>query len=376
MEELSMSDNNLKKLMFIFGTRPEFIKVFPVIQEAKRRGNPLVIVNTGQHKEMLNDLLDYFKVEIDYDLKIMDHNSGLANIVASSIIGLDPIVKQEKPDLILVHGDTAATLAGGLVAYFNQIQLAHIEAGLRTYNKYSPFPEEMNRQMVGVLADFHFAPTELTRQNLLKEGKKEEIIFVVGNSAIDMFQYTLKDDYSHEVLSWQADKEMILITAHRRENLSEMEEIFEGIAEIADEFSETHKIIYPIHLNPAIREKAQKLLSHPNIKIIEPLDTVNFHNVMQHTKLILTDSGGIQEEAAQLGIPVLVMRDTTERPEGVEAGTLKLVGTKKENIVKETRKLLTDQKAYERMTESKNPYGDGTTSVQIMNIINEHQKKL
>lgn len=361
----------MKKLLFIFGTRPEFIKVYPVIQEAKRQGNPIVLVNTGQHKEMLNELLDEFSVEVDYDLKIMEKYSGLSEIVAGSISGLDPIIKKEQPDVILVHGDTAATLAGSLVAYFNQIKLAHIEASLRTYNKFSPFPEEMNRQIVGLMADYHFTPTEMTKENLLKEGKPKNQIFVVGNSAIDMFQYTLKDDYTNEALSWQADKKMILVTAHRRENLSDLEEIFDGIAEIADEFRETHKIIYPIHMNPIIREKAQKLLEHSNIKIIDPLDTINFHNVMRHAELILTDSGGIQEEAAFLGIPVLVLRDTTERPEGVLAGTLKLVGTLKENIVNETRTLLTDKTKYERMSGSKNPYGDGTTSLQIVNILNE-----
>ncbi|ARE28701.1 non-hydrolyzing UDP-N-acetylglucosamine 2-epimerase [Lactococcus cremoris] len=236
----------MKKLLFIFGTRPEFIKVYPVIQEAKKQGNPIVLVNTGQHKEMLNELLDEFSVEVDYDLKIMDSYSGLSEIVSGTLSGLEPIVKQEKPDVILVHGDTAATLAGALVAYFNQIKLAHIEAGLRTYNKFSPFPEEMNRQIVGLLADYHFTPTEMTRDNLLKEGKNRKQVFVVGNSAIDMFQYTLKDNYENEALTWQADKKMILVTAHRRENLNDLEEIFDGIAEIADEFKETHKIIYPI----------------------------------------------------------------------------------------------------------------------------------
>ena len=236
----------MKKLLFIFGTRPEFIKVYPVIQEAIKQGNPIVLVNTGQHKEMLNELLDEFSVEVDYDLKIMDSYSGLSEIVSGTLSGLEPIVKQEKPDVILVHGDTAATLAGALVAYFNQIKLAHIEAGLRTYNKFSPFPEEMNRQIVGLLADYHFTPTEMTRDNLLKEGKNRKQVFVVGNSAIDMFQYTLKDNYENEALTWQADKKMILVTAHRRENLNDLEEIFDGIAEIADEFKETHKIIYPI----------------------------------------------------------------------------------------------------------------------------------
>lgn len=286
----------MKKLMFIFGTRPEFIKMFPIIQEAKKRGNDVVIVNTGQHREMLNELLSYFGVTVDYDLKIMSQFSNLSDIVSGSMTGLDPIVKKEQPDLILVHGDTAATLSGGLVAYFNKIKLVHIEAGLRTYNKYSPFPEEMNRQMVGVLADLHFAPTLETKENLLKEGKPEENIFVVGNSAIDMFQYTLKDNYEHEVLSWQPEKEMILITAHRRENLDDLEQIFEGIETIADEFEATHKIVYPIHMNPLIREKAKNLLSHSNIKVIDPLDTVNFHNVMRYAKLILTDSGGFKKK--------------------------------------------------------------------------------
>lgn len=359
----------MEKLMFIFGTRPEFIKLYPVIKEAQNRNKEVIIVNTGQHLEMVNDLLSYFKMEVDYDLKIMNRCNGLTDIVTTSISELDPIIKKENPDLVLVHGDTAATLAGSLASYFNQTKVGHIEAGLRTYNKYSPFPEEMNRQITGVIADYHFAPTEDAKHKLLVESKDEDSIFVVGNSAIDMLKYTINEDFKHPILDKVGDKQIILVTAHRRENLDIMNNLFMAINEIANKYEEDYEIVYPIHFNPQIRSKANLYLTAKNINVIEPLDPIAFHNIMKQSKLILTDSGGIQEEAPSLGKPVLVLRDTTERPEGVEAGTLKLVGTDKQLIVNETYNLLDNQAAYEQMQEVKNPYGDGTTSKQILDII-------
>ncbi len=360
----------MKKIMFIFGTRPEFIKIYPVYKEAINQGNDVVLVSTGQHKEMVDQLLNYFEIEVDYNLEIMDKSNGLVDILCNSLQGLDKVVKKEDVDMILVHGDTSATLAGSVIAYYNQIPLGHIEAGLRTYNKFAPFPEEMNRQLTGVLTDVHFAPTTVSKDNLLKENVPEANIHVVGNSAIDMLKYTVNDTYSHEVLDWEPSKKLILITAHRRENLDELDGIFSAIDELADKYYDEFKFVYPIHLNPIIRKKAEQFFKNDNIKIIEPLDTIDFHNLMSKSYLIMTDSGGIQEEAPSLGRPVLVLRDVTERPEGVEAGTLRLVGTNKENIVTEAVKLIEDYSEYEKMTMVSNPYGDGTTSIQILNIIN------
>lgn len=359
----------MKKLMFIFGTRPEFIKIYPVIMEAKKQQLDVVVVNTGQHKEMVNELLEFFDLKVNYDLEIMNKCNGLMDILTYSLQGLDKIVKEEKPEIILVHGDTSATLAGSITAFYNQIKLGHIEAGLRTYNKMSPFPEEVNRQLTGIMADYHFAPTETTKDNLLHEGKKEEDIYVVGNSAIDMLKYTVKNDYEHEVFEWRPDKKVILMTAHRRENIDDLDEMFRAINDIANKYEDEYKIVYPIHMNPIIREKASKYFTTDNIKIIEPLDTVNFHNIMKRSHLILTDSGGIQEEAPSFGIPVLVLRDTTERPEGIEAGTLKLVGTKYEDIVDSVDLLLNNQEAYNKMCGAKNPYGNGDTAEQIVKIL-------
>ncbi len=363
----------MKKIMFIFGTRPEFIKIYPVYKEAIRQGNEVLLVSTGQHKEMVNQLLDYFNVEVDYNLEIMDVSNGLVDILCNSLRGLDEVVKKESVDLILVHGDTSATLAGSVIAYYNQIELGHIEAGLRTYNKFAPFPEEVNRQLTGVLADIHFAPTSVSAKNLEKENISSDRIHVVGNSAIDMLAYTVKDDYTHEVLEWEKAKKLILITAHRRENIDELDGIFSAIDELASKYYEDFKFVYPIHLNPIIRKKADQYFKNDNIKIIEPLDTIDFHNLMSKSYLIMTDSGGIQEEAPSLGAPVLVLRDVTERPEGVEAGTLRLVGTNKEVIVNEATKLIEDKSEYEKMTKVSNPYGDGTTSKQILDIINKKQ---
>lgn len=360
----------MKKIMFVFGTRPEFIKIYPVIMEAKKAGNEVVVVNTGQHKQMVNALLEHFHLEVDYDLEIMEKCNGLIDILTMSLKGVDEVIKKETPDVVLVHGDTAATLAGSLGALYNQVELGHIEAGLRTFNKYSPFPEEMNRQMTGVMADYHFAPTETTKANLLREAKDEESIFVVGNSAIDMLNYTIKDDYTHEAFEWMPEKKLILMTAHRRENIEDLEEMFRAIDEIARKYNDEFKILYPIHMNPVIREKASRLLNAENIMIVDPLDTNDFHNIMKRTHLILTDSGGIQEEAPSLGVPVLVLRDTTERPEGIEAGTLKLVGTGYQQIVDAVDNLLQNDEEYNKMCGAKNPYGNGDTSEQIVKILN------
>ncbi len=361
----------MKQIMFIFGTRPEFIKIYPVIMEAKKQGNSVCVVNTGQHKEMVNELLEYFGLEVDYDLQIMNKCNGLMDIFTNSLKGLDEIVKEVKPDIILVHGDTSATLAGSITAFYNQVELGHIEAGLRTYNRHSPFPEEVNRQLTGIMADYHFAPTVTTANNLLSEGKSKDDIYVVGNSAIDMLKYTITDEFEHEVFNWCGDKKLILMTAHRRENIDDLDHMFKAINEIAEKYKDEYKIVYPIHMNPIIREKAKKYFTTDNIKIIEPLDTVNFHNIMKKSHLILTDSGGIQEEAPSLGIPVLVLRDTTERPEGVKAGTLKLVGTEYKAIIEAVDLLLTNEAEYSKMCGAKNPYGLGDTAKQIVDILNK-----
>lgn len=361
----------MKKLMFIFGTRPEFIKIYPVYKEALRQGNEVILVSTGQHKEMLDQLLDYFNVEVNYNLEIMSKSAGLVDILCNSLKGLDEVVRNNNVDMILVHGDTSATLAGSIIAYYNQIPLGHIEAGLRTYNKFAPFPEEANRQITSVLTDIHFAPTEVSKANLLKENVKEENIFVVGNSAIDMLKYTVNDQFTHDVLDWQSDKKLILITAHRRENIHELDSIFSAIDYLASKYQDSFKFVYPIHLNPIIREKSRKYFKSDNIKIIEPLDTIDFHNLMARSYLIMTDSGGIQEEAPSLGRPVLVLRNVTERPEGVEAGTLKIVGTCKDTIIKEVERLIEDKEEYTSMTRISNPYGDGNTAKKIIDIINK-----
>lgn len=359
------------KCLFVFGTRPEFIKVYPVIMEAKKKGNEVVVVNTGQHKEMLDNLFTYFDFKPDYNLKVMDQSNGLTEILTTTLAGLDPIFKKEKPEIVFVHGDTSATLAGSIAAFYHKIKIAHIEAGLRTHNKYSPFPEEMNRQLTGVLADYHFTPTLTTKKNLLNEGKKENSIFAVGNSAIDMLKYTIKKEYDHPILTSLHGKKLILITAHRRENLDDLSSIFKAINALAEKYSDTCTFVYPIHMNPIIREKAAIYLTANNINIVEPLNTIDFHNIMSQAYLILTDSGGIQEEAPALGIPVLVLRDTTERPEGVAAGTLKLIGTNEQAIIEGVTELMNNPLQYDEMKKVKNPYGDGTTAEKIMEIINE-----
>ncbi len=359
----------MARLLFVFGTRPEFIKIYPVIDEARSRGHDVVIANTGQHKEMVNHLLEHFGVKVDHDLKIMDSCNGLADILAYAVRGLDAIVADTAPDLVLVHGDTSTTLAGSLAAYYRQVPLAHIEAGLRTYNKYSPYPEEINRQVTGVVADHHFAPTDVARRHLLQEHRPPESVYVVGNSAIDMLRYTLQEGYTHPVLDGLDGRRLVLVTVHRRENLDDLAEVFDALNEIASRYRDTHKLVYPVHLNPVIRRAVAEHIHADNIELIEPLETIAFHNVMNASHLVLTDSGGIQEEAPSMGKPVLVLRDTTERPEGVAAGTLKLVGTSKDDIVRETCLLLDDEDKYQRMATVANPYGDGWASRRMVNVV-------
>ena len=360
------------KVMSIFGTRPEAIKMAPLVKELEKRENiKSIVCVTAQHREMLDQVLQIFQIKPDYDLNIMKQNQTLLEITTRALNGLDEIIKKESPDIILVHGDTTTTFAGALAAFYNQVSIGHVEAGLRTNNKYSPFPEEMNRQIVDCLTDIYFAPTETSKNNLLKENIDENKIFVTGNTAIDAMNVTIDKNYSHEELNWIKDNErMILLTAHRRENLGQpMRNIFKAIRRIVDEFSDV-KVIYPIHLNPKIRNIANEIFDNcDKVKIIEPLEVFDFHNFQNKSYLILTDSGGIQEEAPSLGKPVLVLRDTTERPEGIKAGTLKLVGTNEEKIYQETKKLLLDKIEYEKMSKASNPYGDGHASKRIVDAI-------
>jgi len=357
------------RLLVVFGTRPEFIKLFPIITEARARGHEVTVVSTGQHREMLDALYDDLGLRPDHDLGVMTAGQTLAQILSRTVERLDPVLSAVAPDHVLVHGDTSATLAGSLLALYHQIPLSHVEAGLRTYHKYSPFPEEMNRQLTDVLADYYFAPTDLARRNLLREGKDSSRIFVVGNSAIDMLKYTVRDDFSHPILDGLAGRRLILLTAHRRENLKVLESMFTGINDVARRYGDSCKIVYPIHFNPVVRRAAARYLTAGAIEIVEPLGTVEFHNILSRSFLVLTDSGGIQEEAPSLGKPVLVLRDTTERPEGVAAGTLRLVGTDRHDIVRETSRLLDDPVEYARMAAIKNPYGDGTTARQILQVL-------
>ena len=361
------------KVMTIFGTRPEAIKMAPLVKELeKRKEIESIVCVTAQHREMLDQVLNIFNIKPKYDLNIMKSGQTLTEITSRVLTGLDEIIKKEQPNIILVHGDTTTTFAGALAAFYNQVDIGHVEAGLRTYDKYSPFPEEMNRQMVDRMTDMFFAPTEVSKNNLLKEDIKEEKIYITGNTAIDAMKYTVSNTYSHKLFGWIGEDKFILLTAHRRENLGEpMYNIFRAIKKIVDENKDV-KVIYPIHMNPKIREIANEVIGNEErIKIIEPLEVVDFHNFINKSYLILTDSGGIQEEAPSLGKPVLVLRDTTERPEGIEVGTLKLVGTNEEVIYNETIKLLKDKEEYEKMSNASNPYGDGTASIQIVDAIIE-----
>jgi len=361
----------MKKVMVVFGTRPEAIKMCPLVKELKTREKLSTIVCvTGQHREMLDQVLFAFDVMPDYDLSIMKAKQTLFDVTINILEKMKAVLEDVKPDVVLVHGDTSTTFVTALACFYLQIPVGHVEAGLRTYNIYSPYPEEFNRQAVGIVSNFNFAPTEVSKENLLKEGKTPETIYVTGNTAIDALKTTVRDDYNHEHLEWASDSRLIMITAHRRENLGEpMRNMFKAIKRIIDETSDI-KVIYPIHMNPVVREAAQEILGDTDrIRIIEPLEVLDFHNFLSRSHLILTDSGGIQEEAPSLGKPVLVMRDTTERPEGIAAGTLKLVGTDEEVIYKTFKQLLEDQNEYDRMSKASNPYGDGFASKRIADIL-------
>lgn len=360
------------KVMSIFGTRPEAIKMAPLIKELENRKEiKSIVVVTAQHREMLDQVLETFNIEPDYDLDIMKKGQTLSDITTRVLNGLEKVIKDKKPDIILVHGDTTTTFAGALAAFYNQVAIGHVEAGLRTYDKYSPWPEEMNRQMVDCMADMYFAPTKLSKENLIKQNIDASKIYITGNTAIDAMNTTIKSDYSNKELDWVTDEDkLILLTVHRRENIGEpMKNIFKAIRRIVDDFNDV-KVLYPIHKNPKVREIAHEIFDNcDKIKLIEPLEVFDFHNFQNKSYLIMSDSGGIQEEAPSLGKPVLVLRDTTERPEGIEAGTLKLVGTNEENIYKETRKLLIDKEKYNLMSKASNPYGDGHASKRIVDAI-------
>lgn len=361
----------MKKVMLVFGTRPEAIKMCPVVNELKRRRQLQTLVCvTGQHRQMLDQVLSAFHVVPDYDLSVMRQRQSLFDITTSILTGMQGVLEKERPDVVLVHGDTSTTFATALACFYLQIPVGHVEAGLRTYDIYSPYPEEFNRQAVGIVAKYHFAPTALARQHLLNEGKNPQSIFVTGNTAIDALKTTVRQDYSHPELDWAAGSRLILITAHRRENLGKpMEHMFLAIKRVLEETPDV-KAIYPIHMNPAVREVAGRIFAgEDRIHLIEPLDVLDFHNFLARSYLVLTDSGGIQEEAPSLGKPVLVMRDTTERPEGIDAGTLKLVGTREDVIYESFRALLEDKDAYEAMSKASNPYGDGFASRRIADIL-------
>lgn len=359
------------KILTVFGTRPEAIKMCPLVNELKERNELTTIVCvTGQHREMLDSVLSVFNVCPDYDLNIMKNEQTLSSITSSIVTEFQKVLDFEKPDLVLVHGDTSTTFASALTSFYNGVKVGHVEAGLRTNNIYSPFPEEFNRRSVTLVSNFNFAPTEAAKKNLINEHVDEKTIFITGNTAIDALSTTVVAGYSHPILDEFEGKKLILITAHRRENLGiPMENMFRAIKRIIDENDDLYAV-YPIHMNPKVRKTASNILGdHSRIKIIDPLDVTDFHNFLNESYLILTDSGGIQEEAPSLGKPVLVMRDTTERPEGVEAGTLKLVGTNEESIYSTFNTLITDEDAYHSMANASNPFGDGTASKQIVDII-------
>ena len=361
----------MKKVMLVFGTRPEAIKMCPLINELKKREElRTVVCVTGQHRQMLDMVLEAFDVTPDYDLSIMKDKQTLFDVTTNILNRIKEVLEKEKPDVVLVHGDTSTTFVTALACFYLQIPVGHVEAGLRTYNIYSPYPEEFNRQAVSIISKFNFAPTELSKQNLLKEGKEPDSIYVTGNTAIDALRTTVRENYTHPEIEWVNGSRLILITAHRRENLGEpMRHMFKAIRRVMDEHPDV-KAIYPIHMNPVVREIADEFLGGDDrIHIIEPLDVLDFHNFLSRSFLILTDSGGIQEEAPSLGKPVLVMRDTTERPEGIEAGTLKLVGTQEETIYNEFSRLLSDRNEYEKMSRASNPYGDGHACERIADVL-------
>ena len=360
------------KVLSVFGTRPEAIKMAPLVKELeKRKEIDSVVCVTAQHREMLDQVLETFKIKPDYDLNIMKKGQTLSDITSRVLEGLDEVISEVKPNIVLVHGDTTTSFAAALSAFYHQVDIGHVEAGLRTNDKYSPYPEEMNRQWVDCMCDMYFAPTELSAKNLIKEGKDKSKIYITGNTAIDAMKTTVTKEYKNKELDWIKDNErMILLTSHRRENIGEpMHNIFKAVRRIIDEFKDV-KVIYPIHLNPVVRKIAnEEFEGCDRIHLIEPLEVFDFHNFQNKSYLIMSDSGGIQEEAPSLGKPVLVLRDTTERPEGIKAGTLKLTGTNEEKIYKETKKLLTNKEAYNKMSKASNPYGDGHASERIADAI-------
>lgn len=362
--------------MTVFGTRPETIKMAPLVKELKSRQEiETIVCVTAQHRQMLDQVLNAFQIVPDYDLDIMKQGQTLSDITTRVLQGLEGVIKEVQPDIVLVHGDTTTTFAGALAAFYNQVAIGHVEAGLRTYNKYSPFPEEANRQFVGVISDMNFAPTEQSKENLLREGKNPETIIVTGNTAIDALQTTVRDDYEHDIIDWVGDSRMIMLTAHRRENLGEpMRNMFRAIKRIIEKYEDI-KVVYPVHLNPIVVQTAEEIFGDcDRVKLIKPLEVLDFHNLLNKSYLILTDSGGIQEEAPSLGKPVIVLRDTTERPEGIAAGTLKLAGTNEEVIYGLIDELLSNEGEYARMSKASNPYGDGLASKRIVDAIIEKFK--
>lgn len=374
--------NGLKqkwKVMTIFGTRPEAIKMAPLVLELQKHTEDIesIVTVTAQHRQMLDQVLHTFGITPDYDLNIMKDRQTLVDVATRGLEGLDAIMKEAQPDIVLVHGDTSTTFIGSLAAFYNRIAVGHVEAGLRTWDKFSPYPEEMNRQLTGVIADLHFAPTEKSAGNLLDEKKPEDRIYITGNTAIDALQTTVQEDYHHPIFDKIGDDRLILLTAHRRENLGEpMRNMFRAINRILEKHPDT-QVIYPVHMNPAVREVADELLGNNNrVHLIEPLEVVDFHNFAARSHIILTDSGGIQEEAPSLGKPVIVLRDTTERPEGIEAGTLKLAGTDEEMIFQLTDTLLSDEAEYSAMSKASNPYGDGKASARIVEALKEYLSSL
>ncbi|ANZ99504.1 UDP-N-acetylglucosamine 2-epimerase (non-hydrolyzing) [Carnobacterium divergens] len=361
------------KVMTIFGTRPEAIKMAPLVLELERQSDRFesIVVVTAQHRQMLDQVLSIFNIKPDYDLNVMKDRQTLAQITANVLIGLEDVMKEAKPDIVLVHGDTTTTFAAGISAFYNQIMVGHVEAGLRTWNKYSPFPEEMNRQVTDVLSDLYFAPTVESEENLVNENHPKDKIFITGNTAIDALNETVKEEYQHEVLAKiKEDNRLILMTMHRRENQGEpMERVFHAIRKVVDSHADV-EVVYPVHLNPVVQEAASTILgNHERIHLIDPLDVIDFHNLAARSYMIMSDSGGVQEEAPSLGVPVLVLRDTTERPEGVKAGTLKLVGTETKDVLAAMTQLLDDPKAHQQMAEASNPYGDGKASERILEAI-------
>ncbi|MBS4200632.1 UDP-N-acetylglucosamine 2-epimerase (non-hydrolyzing) [Bacillus sp. FJAT-49732] len=365
--------------MSIFGTRPEAIKMAPLVLELEKYPEQIesVVTVTAQHRQMLDQVLEVFNVHPDFDLNIMKDRQTLTDVTVRALEGLDKVMKEVKPDLVLVHGDTSTTFVASLAAFYNQISVGHVEAGLRTWNKYSPYPEEVNRLLTGQIADLHFSPTKKSKENLLNENKKEDTIFVTGNTAIDALSTTVSDSYHHKIFDKIGNDKLILLTAHRRENLGDaMRNMFKAIKRIVNEHQDV-QVVYPVHMNPAVREVADDILGNDSrIHLIEPLGVVDFHNFAAKAHIILTDSGGVQEEAPSLGVPVLVLRDTTERPEGIEAGTLKLAGTEEETIYRLANELLTNQVEYEKMAKASNPYGDGQASARIVQVILHHYGKI